>query len=111
MLAVVADPEAAVAEVLALLAEVDALLAWVLAVLAEPDAAVAEEAAAVALVEAAEADAAAFVALVAAVAASTNRDHFAESALVLIGCDPLDVCKVMHCQILLLVVSLTMSLT
>ena len=111
MLAVVADPEAAVAEVLALLAEVEALLAWVLAVLAEPDAAVAEEAAAVALVEAAEADAAAFVALVDAAAASTNKVNFAASALVPIGSDPLDVCCVITCQMLLFVVSLTMSRT
>ena len=56
-----------------------------LAVLAEPDAAVADVEAFDALVAAAEADAAALVALVAAAAASTSSVHLAESALVLIG--------------------------
>jgi hypothetical protein len=64
----------------------------VLAVLADPEAAVADVDAADALVEAAEADVAAFVALVLAAAASTNKLNFAASALVPIGNDPLDVC-------------------
>ena len=79
--------------------------------LAEPDAAVADVEAFDALVAAAEADAAALVALVAAAAASTSKDHLATSALVVIGCDPLDVCWTIACQMLLLVVSLTMSRT
>ena len=79
--------------------------------LAEPDAAVADEEAADALVEAADADAAALVALVAAAAASTSSVHLAASALVPMGCEPDDVCWTIHCQMLLLVVSLMMSRT
>ncbi len=88
-----------------------ALLAEVLAADAELDALVAEVDALLAEVDAAEADAAALVADVDAEAASTNSVHLAESVLVLIGCDPVEVCWVIHCQILLLLVSLTMSRT
>lgn len=56
----------------------------------------AEAAAAVALVEAALALVAALVADVAAAAASTTKDHLATSALLEIGCDPLDVCAVIQ---------------
>jgi len=83
----------------------------VLAVEAELAAFVAEVDALLADVAAAEADAAALVADVDAEAASTSSDHLAESVFVLIGCDPVEVCWVIHCQILLLLVSLTMSLT
>ena len=60
--------------------------------LADVEAALADDAAFVALVEAADALAAALVADVAAAAASTTSDHLATSALLEIGCDPLDVC-------------------
>jgi len=98
VLAVLAEPLAADAELdaelaldAALVAEVLALLAWVLAVLAELAALVADVDALLALVDAAEADAAALVAEVVADALSTIRSHLALSALVLIGCEPEDV--------------------
>ena len=74
-----------VALVDALEAEVDAELAELAAFVALVDAAEALEAAAVALF-------AALVADVPAAAASTSSDHLAASALVLIGCEPLEVC-------------------
>ena len=99
-------------------AAADAVLADDAALVADVDAALAELAALVAdveafdaLVAAAEADAAALVADVDAAAASTSSVHLALSVLVLIGCEPVDVCWVIHCQMLLLVVSLTMSRT
>ena len=69
----------------------------------------AEAAALLALVEAAAALAAALVADVVAEAASTTSDHLAESTLVVIGCDPDDVCAVTAINILLVDVSLTTS--
>jgi hypothetical protein len=83
------------ADVEALEAEVDALEADVLAALA--------------LVAAALAEAAAAVAEAPAAAASTTRPHLAESALVLIGNEPLDVCAVNTMYTLALVVSLIKS--
>lgn len=81
------DAEAAALEALdaALLALVDAELAELAALEAEVEAADALEAAAVALL-------AALVADVEAEAASTSSVHLALSALVLIGCEPLEVC-------------------
>lgn len=96
--------DADVALLAAFVALVDALLADVLALLAEVEAADA-------LDEAADADEAAALAEDVADAASTNSVHLAESVFVLIGCEPLDVCCVRHCQMLLVVVSLTMSRT
>ena len=59
---------------------------------------------------AAVADDAALVAEVVAVAASTIKSQFAELVLVVNGCDPEDVCAVLHIKILLVLVSLTISL-
>lgn len=80
-------------------AAVDAVVAEDAAFVAEVDAALAELAAFVALVDAAEALEAAAVALLAALvaevvaeAASTSSVHLALSVLVLIGCEPLEVC-------------------
>jgi hypothetical protein len=95
---------ALLALVLAAEAELDALLALVLALLAEVDALLAD-------VLAAEAEAAALVAEVVADAASTSSVHFAESALVVIGKAPLEVCAVMTWKMLLVVVSFAMSRT
>ena len=77
--------DAVVAEDAAFVAEVDAALAELAALDAEVDAAEALEAAAVALL-------AALVAEVVAEAASTSSVHLALSVLVLIGCEPLEVC-------------------
>jgi hypothetical protein len=102
----------------ALVALVDALEACVVAVdalvealLADVDAALAEEAALVALVEAALALEAAALAEAVAEAASTRSDHLAASALVVIGCAPVDVCPVKQMNMLLVEVSLMMSYT
>jgi hypothetical protein len=89
---------ALLALVLAADAELDALLALVLALLADVDALLAD-------VLAAEADAAALVAEVVA------DVHLAESALVVIGKDPLEVCAVITWKILFVVVSFAMSRT
>ena len=70
-------------------AELAALVADVEAADAELAAAVAELAALVADVDAAEAD-------VAAAAASTNKSHLATSVFDDIGCEPVDVCAVLH---------------
>lgn len=86
--ALVADVEAALAELAALVADVEAFDA---------------------LVAAADAEEAALLAEVEAEAASTSSVHLALSVLVLIGCEPLEVCCTKHCQMLLLLVSLTMS--
>ena len=110
-LAVVTWPEAVEAELAALVADVDALLAEVDALEAELEALDADVEAADSLAAAAVAEFAALVADVDADAASTRSVHLALSVLVLIGCDPLEVCWTIHCQMLLLVVSLTMSLT
>ena len=95
---------ALLALVLAEDAELDALLALVLALLAEVDALLAD-------VLAAEAEAAALVAEVVAEAASTSSVHLAESALVVIGKAPLEVCAVITWKMLLVVVSFAMSRT
>jgi hypothetical protein len=80
-------------------AAADAVLAELAALVALVDAALAELAAFVALVDAADSLAAAAVALLAALvadveaeAASTSSVHLALSALVLIGCEPAEVC-------------------
>jgi hypothetical protein len=80
-------------------AAADAVVADDAALVADVEAALAELAAFVALVDAAEALAAAAVALLAALvaevvaeAASTSSVHLALSVLVLIGCEPLEVC-------------------
>jgi len=83
----------------------------VLAVLAEAAAFVADVDAPLALVDAAEAEAAALVADVVADAASTSSVHFAESALVVIGKEPLEVCAVMTWKTLFVVVSFARSRT
>lgn len=111
VLAVLAEPAAAVAELAALVAEVLAFDAWVLAVEAELAAFVAEVEAWLALVAAAVADEAAAVADAPAAAASTRRNHLAASVLVLMGWAPDDVCCTRHCQMLLVLVSFTMSRT
>ena len=64
-----------------------------------------------ALAAAAVADDAAAAAEVVADAASTSSVHFAESALVVIGKDPLEVCAVITWKILFVVVSFAMSRT
>ena len=64
-------------------------------VLAELAALVAEVDALLADVAAAEAEAAAAVADAPALALSTIRSHLAESAFVLIGCEPVEVCDVL----------------
>jgi len=61
--------------------------------------------------EAAVALAAAAAALVVAEAASTRSDHLATSALVVIGCAPVDVCAVKQMNMLFVEVSLTISYT
>jgi len=97
VLAVVAELEAFVADVLAFVADVEAFDA-------EVEAALAELAAALAELEAADA-------LAAADAASTTRSNLAESAFVVRGKDPDDVCAVLTLKILDVVVSLTKSRT
>ena len=79
------------------------MVSLVAALVADVAAAVALLAAAVALAAAAEADDV-------AEAASTNKDHLAESVFVVKGCDPDDVCDVVHIKILLVEVSFTKSL-
>ena len=64
-----------------------------------------------ALAAAAVADDAAAAAEVVADAASTSSVHFAESALVVIGKDPLEVCAVITWKMLFVVVSFAMSRT
>ena len=64
-----------------------------------------------ALAAAAVADDAAAAAEVVADAASTSSVHFAESALVVIGKAPLEVCAVITWKMLFVVVSLAMSRT
>lgn len=87
--ALVALVDALLADVAALEALVAAAWAWYLA-LNSPPATALEVLVAQSLARAAEA--AALVADVVAVAASTSSDHLAASALVPIGCEPLEVC-------------------
>ena len=100
----VALDAASPAFVLAVLADAAASSAFVLAVLADDALAVAEFALAVA-------DAAAAFWLVVADAASTISAHLAASVLVVIGCDPDDVCAVTQMKMLPVLVSFTRSLT
>jgi hypothetical protein len=74
---------------------VDAVLAEAAAFVAEVDAPLADVDALLADVLAAEAEDAAAVADAPALALSTIRSHLALSALVLIGCEPVDVCDVL----------------
>ena len=67
------------------------------------------DALAVALFAEAVALEAAFVALVVALAASTSKDHLAESVLVVNGCDPDDVCATLHMKILFVFIVLKIS--
>jgi hypothetical protein len=110
-LAVVTPDVTLDAELAALDALDAAFVADVEALLADVEAALADDAAFDALVAAAEAEEAALLAEVEAEAASTSSVHLAASVLVLIGCEPVEVCWTIHCQMLLLVVSLTMSRT
>lgn len=107
--ALLAEDAAFDALVEALEAEVEALDALVDALPADVDAADADDAALLADVAAADAELAAALALLVADAASTSKSHLALSVLVVSGCDPLDVCDVLHKKMLLVLVSFTMS--